>query len=91
MKRIAIFVAMVALIAACNPYGSEIPREIIGNYTYRGRMLGLYEEFAIYQNDFWDYYTQAVEQSARQYSHERVTYYAEHLDLDWRVAADWDV
>ena len=55
MKRIAIFVAMVALIAACNPYGSEIPRDLIGNYTYRGRMLGLYEEFAIYQNDFWDY------------------------------------
>ncbi|MBQ5551307.1 MAG: hypothetical protein IIT32_09605, partial [Bacteroidales bacterium] len=56
MKRIAIFVAMVALIAACNPYGSEIPREIIGNYTLGGQwVLGLYEECAIYQNDFWDY------------------------------------
>ena len=56
MKRIAIFVAMVALIAACNPYGSEVPREIIGNYTLGGQwVLGLYEECAIYQNDFWDY------------------------------------
>jgi hypothetical protein len=56
MKRIAIFVTMVALIAACNPYGSEVPREIIGNYTLGGQwVLGLYEECAIYQNDFWDY------------------------------------
>ena len=47
---------MVALIAACNPYGSEVPREIIGNYTLGGQwVLGLYEECAIYQNDFWDY------------------------------------
>ena len=58
------------------------------------RNAGIYKyEFENYvsghdQNDFWDYYTQAVEQSARQYSHERVTYYAEHLDLDWRVVAD---
>ncbi|MBP5682332.1 MAG: hypothetical protein J6X05_03695 [Bacteroidales bacterium] len=58
MKRIAIFVAMVALIVACNPYGSEIPRDLVDNYLDINTgewKLGLYEEFAIYQNDFWDY------------------------------------
>ena len=58
MKRIAIFVAMVALIAACNPYGSEVPRDLVDNYLDINTgewKLGLYEEFAIYQNDFWDY------------------------------------
>lgn len=49
---------MVALIAACNPYGSEVPRDLVGNYLDINTgewKLGLYEEFAIYQNDFWDY------------------------------------
>jgi len=60
MKRIAIFVAMLALIAACNPYGSEVPRRMVGNYVspWDGEWkCGFYEEFAIYQNDFWDYKT----------------------------------
>jgi len=65
MKRIAFFVAMVALIAACNPYGSEIPRDLLGNYwelTTGKWELGLYEEFAIYQNDFWGYKSVADKQ-----------------------------
>ena len=65
MKRIAFFVAMVALIAACNPYGSEVPRDLLGNYwelTTGKWELGLYEEFAIYQNDFWKYQSVADKQ-----------------------------
>ena len=58
MKRIAFFVAMAVLIAACNPYGSEIPRRMAGNYVspLDGEWkCGFFEEFAIYQNDFWNY------------------------------------
>ncbi|MBO4771471.1 MAG: hypothetical protein J5595_02910 [Bacteroidales bacterium] len=57
MKRILFLVAIAAMIAACNhPYGSKIPEKYIGNYYYCGEWVyGLYEEFAIYQKDFWDY------------------------------------
>ena len=58
MKKLSILVALVALIAACNPYGSEIPTRLVGNYhdiNNREWVLGLYEEFAIYHNDFWNY------------------------------------
>ena len=58
MKKLLFFVALVAIIAACNPYGSQIPKSLIGNYHSldNGEWLyGLYEEFAIYQNDFWNY------------------------------------
>lgn len=58
MKRILFLVAMSAMIAACNPYGSTIPEDLVGNYLdiHNGEWkYGLYEEFAIYQKDFWDY------------------------------------
>lgn len=59
MKRILFLVAIAAMIAACNqPYGSTIPEKLVGNYhdiNTKEWVYGLYEEFAIYQNDFWDY------------------------------------
>ncbi len=60
MKRIfAIMVVMTAiLIAACNPYGSEIPSRLNGNWINQQNGnwdYGFYEEFAIANNDFWKY------------------------------------
>ena len=58
MKKIILSVVTAVMFAACNPYGSEIPRSLVGNYISlndRGWKLGLFEEFAIYQNDFWNY------------------------------------
>ena len=59
MKKLLIIVVTIsALIAACNPYGSKVPANLVGNYLdiHNGEWkYGLYEEFAIYQKDFWDY------------------------------------
>ncbi len=60
MKRIfAILVVMtVIMIAACNPYGSEIPSRLVGNWINQQNGnwdYGFYEEFAIANNDFWKY------------------------------------
>lgn len=60
MKRIfAILVVMtVIMIAACNPYGSEIPSRLNGNWINQQNGnwdYGFYEEFAIANNDFWKY------------------------------------
>lgn len=58
------------------------------------RDAGIYKyEFENYVSgdegdEFIQYYSQAVEQAARRYSHERVTYYADRLDLDWSVSSD---
>ncbi|MBQ1697752.1 MAG: hypothetical protein II075_07695, partial [Bacteroidales bacterium] len=57
-KIIAYLVALVATIAACNPYGSEIPSKLNGNWInlQTGNWdYGFYEEFAIANNDFWKY------------------------------------
>ena len=58
MKKIFLFVALLAFISACNPYESKIDSAIVGNYIDPSTgewKYGLFEEFAIYQNDFWDY------------------------------------
>lgn len=65
-----------------------------GQKLYFLRNAGIYKyEFEHYVSGgsgdgFLEYYAQSVEQSARQYARERVTYYADHLDLDWRVRTD---
>lgn len=59
MKKITnILVALVALIAACNPYGSQVPENLVGawiNEQNGSWEYGFYEEFAICENDFWLY------------------------------------
>lgn len=58
MKKILYLLIVAAMLTACTPYGSQIPDSLIGNYLNfsNGKWeCGLYEEFAIYQNDFWDY------------------------------------
>ena len=53
MKRIIFLVAIVTMLASCNPYGSQIPTDLVGNYVNTENFnweCGLYEEFAIYQN-----------------------------------------
>ena len=58
MKKILYLLIVAAMFTACTPYGSQIPDSLIGNYLNfsNGKWeCGLYEEFAIYQNDFWDY------------------------------------
>ena len=50
MKKITnILVALVALIAACNPYGSQVPENLVGawiNEQNGSWEYGFYEEFA---------------------------------------------
>ncbi len=58
MKKILYLLIVAAMLTACTPYGSQIPDSLIGNYLNfsNGKWeCGLYEEFAIYQNDFWNY------------------------------------
>jgi len=59
MKKITnILVALVALIAACNPYGSQVPEKLVGSWINEQNgswEYGFYEEFAICKNDFWLY------------------------------------
>ena len=49
---------MAVTIAACDPYGSEIPRKLVGNWINQNNGnydYGFFEEFAIAQNNFWKY------------------------------------
>ena len=58
MKRLTFLIAMVALIAACNPYGSQVPENLVGSWINEQNgswEYGFYEEFAICENDFWLY------------------------------------
>jgi thiol-disulfide isomerase/thioredoxin len=58
MKKLAFLIALVALIAACNPYGSQVPENLVGawiNEQNGSWEYGFYEEFAICENDFWLY------------------------------------
>ncbi|MCQ2251730.1 MAG: hypothetical protein MJZ66_11570, partial [Bacteroidales bacterium] len=58
MKRyIYIFTLVIlAAVSACHPYDRAIPEKYIATWTNNGAIeLGLYEEVAIYKNDFWDY------------------------------------
>lgn len=58
MKKISLLLALAVLIAACNPYGSEIPRKLAGNWINEknGNFdYGFFEEFAIFQSGFWKY------------------------------------
>ena len=60
MKRLTFLIAMVALIAACNPYGSQVPENLVGSWINEQNgswEYGFYEEFAICENDFWLYQT----------------------------------
>lgn len=61
MKKLLILsVALVYILASCNPYGSEIPEKINGcwiNPVTGELSYGFFEEFAIYNNDFWRYYS----------------------------------
>ena len=60
MKRLTFLIAMLALIAACNPYGSLVPENLVGawiNEQNGSWEYGFYEEFAICENDFWLYQT----------------------------------
>lgn len=60
MKRLTFLIAMLALIAACNPYGSQVPENLVGawiNEQNGSWEYGFYEEFAICENDFWLYQT----------------------------------
>jgi len=65
MRRFSIFsliAAIVICIASCGP-SSEIPNKYVGTWGYnQGQLLGLYEEFVIYNNGFWEY--QNVEKSS---------------------------
>ncbi len=46
----------MAAVSACHPYDRAIPEKYIATWTNNGAIeLGLYEEVAIYKNDFWDY------------------------------------
>ena len=57
-KFIYLILIMTVWVASCNPYGSQIPRQMVGNYVdpNNGKWeYGFFEEFAIYDNDFWDY------------------------------------
>ncbi len=58
MKRLTFLIAMVVLIAACNPYGSQVPENLVGSWINEQNgswEYGFYEEFAICENDFWLY------------------------------------
>jgi len=58
MKKILFLVALAVVIAACNPYGSEIPRKLAGNWINEknGNFdYGFFEEFAIVNSKFWKY------------------------------------
>lgn len=58
MKKISLLLAMAVMIAACNPYGSEIPRKLAGNWINEKNGnydYGFFEEFAIAQSNFWKY------------------------------------
>ena len=58
MKRLTFLIAMLAFIAACNPYGSQVPENLVGAWINEQNGLweyGFYEEFAICENDFWLY------------------------------------
>ena len=58
MKKILYLLVVAIGLTACDPYGSQIPKSLIGNYLNFSNgnwECGLFEEFAIYQNDFWDY------------------------------------
>ncbi len=49
---------MVVMIAACNHYGSRIPQNLVGSWLSErdgAWEYGFYEEFAIFDNDFWQY------------------------------------
>ncbi|MBP5501889.1 MAG: hypothetical protein J6Y24_03770 [Bacteroidales bacterium] len=57
-KFIYLILIMTVWVASCNPYGSQISQDMVGNYInpHTGEWkYGLFEEFAIYSNDFWDY------------------------------------
>ena len=58
MKKLIYLLVVAVTLTACDPYGSQIPKSLIGNYLNFSNgnwECGLFEEFAIYQNDFWDY------------------------------------
>lgn len=58
MKKFIYLLVVAVTLTACDPYGSQIPKSLIGNYLNFSNgnwECGLFEEFAIYQNDFWDY------------------------------------
>lgn len=58
MKKLLYLLVVAIGLTACDPYGSQIPKSLIGNYLNFSNgnwECGLFEEFAIYQNDFWDY------------------------------------
>ncbi len=61
MKKLIIISAVLAcIIASCNPYGSEISDKLNGcwiNPETGEWKYGFFEEFAIYNNDFWRYYS----------------------------------
>lgn len=58
MKKIIILfqvLVVVLTLSSCLP-SSEIPSKYVGFWGYdNGKQLGLYEEFAIFNNDFWKY------------------------------------
>ena len=58
MKKIILSVVTAVMFAACNPYGSEIPKQLVGNWIneQNGNYdYGFFEEFAVIKNDFWKY------------------------------------
>lgn len=55
-----VLLAFLLAATSCNPYGSQIPEKLNGCWVSRdnGRWeYGFFEEFAIYNNDFWRYYS----------------------------------
>lgn len=64
MKRILLYMIVLLMMlyamTSCNPYGSQIPEKLNGCWVSRdnGRWeYGFFEEFAIYNNNFWRYYS----------------------------------
>lgn len=55
MKKLIIFLSII-MCAACSPWGSAVPGEYIGFWAPEsGPEFGFFEEFAILDNDFWNY------------------------------------
>lgn len=58
MKKFIFLILITVGVAACNPYGSEIPDKLIGNWMNQDNgywEYGLFEEFAIFNKNFWKY------------------------------------
>ena len=58
MKKFIFLIMITVGVAACNPYGSEIPQKLVGNWINQDNgdwEYGLFEEFAIARNYFWKY------------------------------------